>query len=619
MTGGGSPRGRALAAALIVAFVASAVALAGVICIEVPFLSNDGPSHVQGAFIHARLHDASLGFAERFVANSPWTSRGFDNVFRWLLPALGWRLAMQTSIVIVAELWAVSFFVFVVALAPRRAVVGLLGFPLALQTSLYFGFYPFMLGTAFGLLALAAFVRKERPGVVDHVATGVLLLLAAYCHVFAAGLAGLAAGAVVLARGEGRGPLLRAWLALFVASLPALVIMVLASRTAVDVRGGGGEPLFPGLVERTLFVESAFQPRGLLRPFACLALACGGALIAVRGGRRGTGRREERGLVVVGAALVLVSMSLPRDFLSWQLFDVRCLPLGTALLFALVAVERAGVRGKAVAVVVIAGYAVGSFASAARLHAEIRDAARPALAGLGKVKPHPLDYLPVIVSFWGARRESFGIDSFTPLIHVDALYAMELGGATAYAQDRIASMHLALRKAPWQGDVPEKESWLEVARARTPEDRRRLLRVLLSHASTDEGVIFYGEPQDRALLDEAGFVPTFADGGLFIGTFQGCDGVIELSGLDGPADAVAGWWPRRSPLLRVHLLPDQEGVATAVLPRMGCGEVWLDVPHHRCAGVVPNSPVRARFTRDAANAFICDVERQPPPRLIASW
>jgi hypothetical protein len=628
---------------------ACAVGLALTILVERPFLSNDGPAHAAGRFIHDHIDDPALGYAKFHVATSPWSSRGFDEIFSFANRITNAIDALDITVVVVAEAWAFAFLAFVAALDRRRAIVGLLGFGFALQASLYLGFYPFMLGTAFSLLAFAVSlywcvprvgdgpavdVVAARPRVLPHLAIAALLALSAHCHVVATAITGLVLGSFVLARTPPR-----AWPAhlgaLFFASLPALAIAYLARGAAGDV---AGQQLLDwrDVLERTAFIERGFQPAGVIRPLAALALALAGVLSCAHS-LRATGARtaspapatspqpasddhapeksvsspraEERALLVVGVAFLILSMALPRDLVSWQLANVRLLPIATAALVSLLAIERFTARNQIVVVTVVVAYVAGSFAWAASFERALADATKNALAGLEKLPPEPRDWLPVIVKPFGDHDDDWGIDGFAPLIHLGNLYVMELGGATEYGHTSMPSMHLAFRNAPHPGETPPPDLWLAVLHA-PPVERASRLRTLLASAATREGLIYYGEPGDRAILDDMGFVSSFADpGGLYVGHFEGCDAHFAIDGPPGAKLSVeAGFWPRRTPAQTFLAGLDASGHASVDVPRFACGEVWLHVDGHRCAGVTGGGPQRAIFTKGTQNVLTCTLE-----------
>ena len=513
---------------------------------------------------------------------------------------------MHVASVAVAEIWALCFLVFAAALEPRRTALGLLGFPCALQSTLYLGFFPFTLGIAVGFLVLAVWVRRP-PRLIDYGAVAALLYVVARCHPIAAGLVGALLGAVVLARELPRDWPLRLG-ALLAASGPALVVIWLARDSAAAHAGGAGSD-WPALVDRTVLVAHAFQPGGVWRPLCALAAALAGAVFTGVRARRGQARPVERALAAGALVLVALSMWLPRDFMLWQVANARLLPYGVMCLVALVPIERSP-RLKAIALALALAYAVASFAWAARVHADVRDATRPALAGLDRVQPEPRDWLPIVMTLDGTHAGGFGIEAYSPLIHVADLYAMKLGGVTSYSQASIPTIHSVLRRHPDPGVAPDQDFAL-VPDAVSPEKRRGALLGVLAVASTHDGVVFVGRPDDVPLLLEVGFVPSFVDRGVVIGHFGGCPGRVRVVDPREPGgrelDVSLGWWPARRALTRFHAAPT-DGVLEGDVAHLGCTEVWLDVAGRHCAGAPPGQPLRVRFTPGADNALACVLE-----------
>ncbi|HEY4219992.1 MAG TPA: hypothetical protein VGO62_01590, partial [Myxococcota bacterium] len=264
---------RAGVAVYLVALCVLAIVLALVTAMNDPFLGNDGPSHALTTWAHDHIDDATLGYGRFASANEPWTARGFDEIFR-ALEGLGWRAAYRDTVVIIAELWALSFCALVTALDRKRAVVGLLGFPLALHAGLFAGLFPFVVGTAFGMLAIAAWVRRE-PRWLDHVVAAALLFVAARCHVVSAALAGVVMAAVTVARHPGRALFVRA-LALAAVGAPALAVVWLSRGALADVAGigvvgvvgVGNDLVFASFLDRVVLVQRAFQAPGTARAVA---------------------------------------------------------------------------------------------------------------------------------------------------------------------------------------------------------------------------------------------------------------------------------------------------------------------------------------------------------------
>ena len=605
-----------------------AVLLAASLSLQVPFLSNDGPTRAYGAFVHNHYDDVARGYP-RFVAlNTPPTVHGFDVLFRALEPVLGWRLGMHVSVVLIAELWALAFFAFVVAVKRDRAVVGLLGFPLALQTSLYLGLFSFTCGTVVALAAVAVWLRAGR---LVHVVTLVLLTLTALCHPFPLAAAGLFMGVAVLAREQRRAwPLALAKLA--AASLPAVALVVAGSGLA---ELGPSDIVWDDVVERTLFIARGFQPGGIWRPLFALALAALGVIQLATAARARTASGVDRGFAMLALLFLIAAMVLPRDVGGWQIANIRPLPFAFVPLLALIDVDRLGNR-RTIALIAFALYALSSFAWAASTGLRVKAATAVALSGLDDDTAEPRDWLPVITNPEGDVDGAWDIPRFAPLWHVADLYAMQRGGVTLFTQADAPSRNDTVRLHRDAGEVPADQEFARGVSAAPLEQRAGQLRKVLALAATHDGVVYVGAPGDEALLADAGFVASVVHPGLFVGHFVGCRGAVHVENVAAVANADngahvtdggaasglvidVGWWPRKTPAVTLHvdgaaLASDgsaASGVVDAPLERFGCGEVWLNVRGRRCREAGSSSswgPVRGIFPHDGSGVLRCTLE-----------
>jgi hypothetical protein len=588
---------------LSAAVVGLAVLLALVLSASGPFLSNDGPTHAYAAYVHAHFDDDALAFPRFVTLNDPPTARGYDLIFRAFEPALGPVGAMHAAAIVVAELWALAFVAFTAALCRRRAAVGLLGFPCALQSTLYLGFFPFVLGSAFAFLTLAVFVRRP-VRIVDALAAGALLFLAARCHPIAAGLGGALAGVVALAQRTSSARL-RSLALLFLASTPALWSMWSARGAAAD-HIGTTDVWWSSALERTLFVLHGFQPGGAWRPLFALALALAGVAILAARARRREAPAVEVALGAAALVLLTISTALPRDFMQWQLASTRLLPMATMILFALLATETLSRRVRAAVAVAAVVYSMTSFAWGAATQRAVAQATRHARAGLGNVRPDPRDWLPLVVEVEGDQGP-WDIEGFAPLFHVADLYAMELGGVSLFSQSYFPSIHGVLRAHPSRGETPPTQDYAWRVHLAPPALRADALRRALAVASTHEGIIMYATPADVSAAVDAGFRASYNNGKLFIGRFEGCTGTWSVDGFvgtDRPLRVQLGWWPRRTPTLSTMVAAANAHDQVA----LGCGDVWLAIEGRRCAEGVP---VRATFTPNGNNALRCTLVSQP--------
>ena len=230
----------ALRRAVVVVVVVSAfAALAWVVTGAGLLLSNDGPAHLYAWYALAHIDDPK--FAPFVVANPLLTYRGFATIFALADAALGWRNAFIACNVLVALAYAGGFLAVVIAARERSAQaavtiptarwpMGLLGIAFALQLPFYIGLLQYQLGTAFGLFAIAWWLRR-RLSLVDHAVLAALLYAAAAVHTFAAVLGGLVCATITVF--EVRSP--RRLLGVVAAGTPAAVVFFLSLELAADL------------------------------------------------------------------------------------------------------------------------------------------------------------------------------------------------------------------------------------------------------------------------------------------------------------------------------------------------------------------------------------------------
>src|SRR5690349_18754660 len=95
------------------AFLAVAVACAAILAASLwswglP-LTNDGPCHVFAAWVANHIDDPALGLSRVWRTNDAPSSNGFHQLMRALEPVLGWRAAWRVNVIVVAELFALSW------------------------------------------------------------------------------------------------------------------------------------------------------------------------------------------------------------------------------------------------------------------------------------------------------------------------------------------------------------------------------------------------------------------------------------------------------------------------------------------------------------------------------
>jgi hypothetical protein len=182
-------------------------------------LTNDGPNHLLAAWMH---HVDAIGqsIGTRYGLAVPPTSRGF-NEFTRLLLALGLDLPTAAHVAPLAcvALLAAASVAFIRSQGSKVATAAALALPLCKHLCL--GFYPFLLGMAFGLIALASLTAlRGRSPLLRIAVCAALFFVAARCHVVAAAVCGLVAFVLEVAAAGWRGGVLAA-----VVGVPALIVV----------------------------------------------------------------------------------------------------------------------------------------------------------------------------------------------------------------------------------------------------------------------------------------------------------------------------------------------------------------------------------------------------------
>ena len=605
---------KARADALLLALaLASAVVLAAVLWAWGLPLSNDGPSHVFAAWVHNHYADPALAYPEHYVLTSPATSRGFVEVQRVLEPLFGWRTAWRLNVLLACELWALAYFAFVLALDPKKRVAALLGFPFALQTSVWFGLMPFVYASALAFVALALWLCAPRtqqtraallgpdvPSVRAHALLALLLFASAGVHVFPAVVAGVALAAMTVARVPRRA-LPRAAFVLALVGAPAIAV---AMQSLGSVAGDAADPTWRTLDERFLYIARWFQAGPWWRPAAALALAISGIVAAALAARARRVRPEVTALVALSVVAMAATLVLPEDFGGWQLAGARLAPFGIGWAAACAPVDARSKLVRTLATVAVGAYASASFAWAWAWHAELREENAPALAALD-LSPRPRTWDSIVL-----RNDRAPVSRFAPLLHIGQLYGLALGGGALYGHDTIPSVHHLRSLAPYV--APRIDLWVDAVRR--PETRAAALRRLLEAASEHDGLVLVGDRTDMEAAHSAGWTADFENDDVFIGKFVGCRGSVQI--IDAPASVAVevGWWPLRTASQTFQYGPGPGVPDTIALAPIGCGDLWIRVlgkSGEHCAGTEPGQVLRGTFVdgADDDNVLACVVER----------
>ena len=219
--------------------------LGALLCSLVPvwafryFATQDGPSHVENAFIVKQLLLGGGAFSDLYALNSclvpNWTSHV---VLASLMTVLSPLTAEKVFISGYLALFVGAFRYLVVSVEPSAKLLTLLAIPFAHNLLLYAGFYNFCLGIPllFGILAFSwAHLPSARP-LRFALSLNVALVVLYYCHVVSHTLA--LVSLVFLAAVRTRCNLRKT----------GLIVLAILPSAAFTVRflvgfGGGGEPV----------------------------------------------------------------------------------------------------------------------------------------------------------------------------------------------------------------------------------------------------------------------------------------------------------------------------------------------------------------------------------------
>jgi hypothetical protein len=572
------------------AFFASALALSVLLVLaitSVDYLStSDGPQRLFAGQMLNHLHDADRGY-DRFLASTPTlTDLGFELTFAKFEPWLGWRVAYQVVLCLIALLWAWGVLGLAACFGAQRRWLGLLGFASALQWSFYMGQFSSQMGTAIGFVVLAWAFRRPDLRKIDRVILAALLLLQVIVHAFTAVVVGgvLLIHALLAAQPKRR---LHALLSMTLVGLPAAAVAILTLSEHLSNAGAAhyNYPPTPFL-QRLILFGRGFVSGPWWRAWPLVALAAWGLARCIRARGRFLLARE-RSLAIAGLVLCLCAAFLPLHTRSWEFFSVRFTPYGVLFLLMLVAPSFRARSSRMAAAAAITLYSASSILWSWHHHTKIRAASADLMAALSApVKRHGLR-LPLPLEpppgedpdEW--RRE---IPYVTTNGHMGALFALEQGGVPAVMFAGLTGQSLRWLEPPasWMPPRPSRgfewQLWEPAVQA-NPKLREAGLIHYLSYSAPFEDVILHARPGDADLIRERGFVIDFQQGGIMIARFRGCPFALTITAPpEGavPTAVMAGWVPSTRPTFSV-VIPAGKTPGTVRVPNSPCGDVWVRV------------------------------------------
>lgn len=512
-------------------------------------LTNDGPAQLFSGFVEAELHNPALRFADYYQLNIPPSSRGFRDLFlvfyRWLKT---WETAYLISVTCCLTLWIVGALFLAVTISGRRSITHILLVFLSLQTSYYFGFYPFILGMGFCFIGLGLWLTfAERPALATLLAM-LCFFLGARCHVVAAGIVGVLVAADALSRGK------RATLCGALVGLPVVwVLFELRQRIA----GSPADVFYGPLIERILRFPDGFIPGPAWKTWPAFVVVIVGFVQACRA------RPRHKAIMLTAFALVLVALAVPRDFLGWQYASWRFLPIACVVGVAFLEVPRTWI-GRTL----VAGVGASQLVWAGWFHLDQRAEYAPFFAAIEKIGPKPAFRFPIIRA--PAQQTIY---QMSPDLHLGQLVAMRTGGATYYGHDHHPGQHSILIF-----DGPLLPTAADVTARRVPGRPGDVaMAAALTRAARFDGVIYYGFADEADYLRKTGYQIVFQDGPLIVADLVGCPLEIVVENATSAVTVAVGFEGTGEPVHEFSLVPGATSTHSHVIERFPCGRRWLTV------------------------------------------
>ena len=599
--------------------------------------THDGPQHVYLAHLENHFSDPEATYSNYYLPTTALGAKGFSMLHAPLAELLPWRTALQVTLAVILLAWGWGALAFVNAVSRERRLMGLIGFAVAFQWSLYMGFFPFVLSTGIGLFTLAiAFGAKEWPW-KRRLSIGGLLFLQAMCHVFAAEVVALTLVVLVACRHPPRSwPRELGLLACM--GIPTALIAGhaagLVGSSAAALPYSQPASLWPPLSERVSLLATAFTAGPWWRAWPPVVLAVVGLAF---GARRAIARKasaEERALLVTGSMLFVAALAFPLHTRQWEYMSVRFIPMGVMFGLTLVPIEALERRTAAVVHGLVVLMTASAIAWAGWHNQRLEQACGPALAGLDADVKRTGPRLPIVLDPGcnaSAREKAFVMPGTEPLLNVGALYAVQQGGEVPYAFVTIPQLHgFVLTRAGFQRfpEMPDrKKFWTDLVYADPVDDaalRESLLASLARSGSGYQDVVFYGPARDKQEIARRGYTTDYDRDGLWIGHYRGCALKVELhlgGAMSAPLVVQYGWHPLSEPaeskVIPVDAKTD-DGVLVVEWKSAPCGPVWVRAGLDRdnsgrwkpgagaCEGAGPEGRLMLQRTAESAPAR-CDV------------
>lgn len=594
---------------------------------SVPYLpTHDGPQHIMFGHIENHFDDPNVIYPALLRPSTQLASRGFAALFVPLEARLPWRDALRVTLSIALLGWAWGGAVLVAAVDPRRRLVGVSAFAMAFQWPLYMGFFPFVIGSAFGLFILALAVRVRVWSVRHRVVLTLMLLTQSFLHVFSALLTGMVLFVLVwhrAPRGRRRGEVLR----LLGMLLPALLVFVSSLRVWSGLARVHSTPLtWLSLREYVPVVLRCAVPGPWWRGVMVVGLVAVGLAGAVRRWRAGVASVEDRVLLSSSAVFLSLGVLAPFHLPGWQFFSPRFFPLGLLLGASLIDPSEWRSRAKVwLAQSAVVFVAFVSLVWAAVWHRTLYEGSAEALSGLdGSIRRTGLRLPVIVLPYDGLPRDPVRspVPYMQPLRNLGALYVTVQGGLIPYLFAGSGAVHnFELRQEGWAlaPPVPEWTYGHELGRPEIYGNvplRYAVMTMYAAHGARYEDVILVGESRDVDLFLRRGYVADWRRGSLLLARFRGCRATLGIrTSRSVRASVEYGWFP----LADAHWerSVNVSAASATVVPLEGspCGDVWIRVKQEtptgktfQCRGADREGRIMVRMAQGTPNEVTCVLE-----------
>lgn len=564
----------------------------------VPYLpTQDGPHHVFSAHIENHYSDPSSIYPAFYRVLPQFAGKGFSILFAPLETLLPWRVALRVTLSLIALSFAWGFALVVLALDRDRRPMALLGFLLALPWTLYMGFFPFAVGSAFGLYVLAFVLHRPPTTTARRAILALLLLVQGVCHVFTAIVTGIIVAVLAIA-GAPEGQRVRETGRMALVGAPAAALLGL---TFVErkLETSAQQEVSPwSFAERLGELSRWFVPGPSVRAGLLVACVLVGIAATLARARRGAASRPEHALAWLALAFFVLSVIAPLHIPGWQYFAPRFAVAASVLGLALLPMPRlASPLAARATAPLLALCCVGSSLVSARLHRDLASGCADALAGVDAPLHFAGPRLSILLDETCGTPADPSQSPFPRAAmarNIPLLQMVEHGGIAPTLFNGSPAIHaIALRRdAPLPGRPDPLMQTLAFSHwfSTEPAFRASVLAELAADGMPFEGIhVVGGRPEDAAAFNSRGYVTEFQRGAMLIARFEGCAAEVILPA--GALDREPVYY-EYGPFYPTGITPEPRTIARQLVDRATpasgdaihvplegrpCGPIWLRV------------------------------------------